>query len=77
VKSQEAVRLARRIAIRDGISPEVAIQKSLDQLLEFEPNNPDFGANSFHFHASFTWKNHNIGTERVNKDHFYVQMLSS
>ena len=42
MKSQEAIQLARRLAIRDGISPEAAIKKSLDQLLEFEPNNPIF-----------------------------------
>lgn len=40
MKTQEAIQLARRFAIRDGLSPEAAIKKSLDQLLEFEPNNP-------------------------------------
>jgi len=42
VKTQDAIELARRFAIRDGIAPESAIKKSLDQLLEFEPNNPAF-----------------------------------
>lgn len=40
MKTQEAIQLARRFAIRDGISPEAAIKISLDQLLEFEPHNP-------------------------------------
>ena len=42
MKTQDAIELARRFAIRDGIAPEAAIKKSLDQLLEFEPNNPAF-----------------------------------
>lgn len=41
LNSQAAIQLARRFAVRDRISPEAAIQKSLDQLLEFEPNNPN------------------------------------
>ena len=41
MKTQEAILLARRYAIRDGITPEQAIQKSLDQMLEFEPNDPE------------------------------------
>ena len=40
MKTQEAIQLARKFAIRDGVTPEAAIKKSLDQLLEFEPNNP-------------------------------------
>ena len=42
MKTQDAIELARRFAIRDGMAPEAAIKKSLDQLLEFEPNNPAF-----------------------------------
>lgn len=42
MKTQEAIQLARKFAIRDGITPDAAIKKSLDQLLEFEPNNPGY-----------------------------------
>jgi len=39
LQTQDAVVLARRLALRDGISVETAIQKSLDQLIESRPHN--------------------------------------
>lgn len=55
MKTQEAILLARQYAVRDGLTPESAIRKSLDQMLEFEPNDPEL----------------ELAVENVTRDHLF------